>query len=588
MKDILLKEALQRIDEQDFKKYYAAHTRAEVEKHFNISGYGFCALKKAYGVKKVRGIQERVESGDLDIANLNLFLQSNTIKDATRVFRVSRSSILQLVAQGSLHLPEKPSFLSYEEVRTQLDADTLKNLRSSHTLSEIASMYETSQFMVERLVRDYELRVRESVEEACSRINPVELQLYYQDHNHEDTAAHFSLSSWMLDYIIKRYDLRKDIETAVFQIKKTKLDRYGDENYTNPEKGKQTKLLRYGDKNYSNPEKRKQTRILHCGSLENSYRIARAKQQETMHKKYGDRYTEKSSGYCGRSSKPNLRFARLLEEKGLEFVQEFSLEGFSYDFKVGNNLIEINPTVTHNMDWSPFGNRPGVPFDYHLKKTKVAEAAGYRCIHVWDWDDINKIAQLVLPRQILYARKCEVRDQVSKDDCRDFLNNCHTQGSCRGQSVRLGLYYNNELVQIMTFGAPRYNKKYNWELLRLCTLPNYCIVGGAEKLFRYFLDHYHPSSIVGYCDRSKFRGDVYPRLGFQLVRERKPDIYWINLKTGERITDKLLERRGFDQLLGERYEGYGKETSNEALMREHWFVRLSDCGQATYTWKNAG
>ena len=139
----------------------------------------------------------------------------------------------------------------------------------------------------------------------------------------------------------------------------------------------------------------------------------------------------------------------------------------------------------------------------------------------------------------------------------------------------------------MTLGAPRYNKKYNWELLRLCTLPNYCIVGGAEKLFRYFLDHYHPSSIVGYCDRSKFRGDVYPRLGFQLVRERKPDIYWINLKTGERITDKLLERRGFDQLLGERYEGYGKETSNEALMREHWFVRLSDCGQATYTWKNA-
>ena len=64
----------------------------------------------------------------------------------------------------------------------------------------------------------------------------------------------------------------------------------------------------------------------------------------------------------------------------------------------------------------------------------------------------------------------------------------------------------------MTFGKPRYNNKYQWELLRLCTQPKYRVVGGASKLFQYFIKIYNPESIISYCDRSKFNGSVYENI----------------------------------------------------------------------------
>ena len=51
------------------------------------------------------------------------------------------------------------------------------------------------------------------------------------------------------------------------KAKQTKLERYGDENYTNKEKAKQTKLERYGDENYTNKEKAKQTCLKKYGYI---------------------------------------------------------------------------------------------------------------------------------------------------------------------------------------------------------------------------------------------------------------------------------------------------------------------------------
>lgn len=42
-------------------------------------------------------------------------------------------------------------------------------------------------------------------------------------------------------------------------MRKTKLERYGDETYVNPEQAKLTKLERYGDTNYNNADKREET-----------------------------------------------------------------------------------------------------------------------------------------------------------------------------------------------------------------------------------------------------------------------------------------------------------------------------------------
>ena len=215
---------------------------------------------------------------------------------------------------------------------------------------------------------------------------------------------------------------------------------------------------------------------------------------------------------------------------------------------------------------------------YHLNKTNFAKENGYRCIHVWDWDDWNKIVSLVKSKQKLYARKLQLKE-ITKQEANTFLNKYHIQNSCYGNIINLGLYNNNQLVQIMTFGRPRYNKNYQWELLRLCSHSDYIIVGGSEKLFKYFIDNYQPESIISYCDLAKFNGDVYSKLGFNQKLKPKPSKHWS--KNTEHITDNLLRQRGFDQLFG---TNYGKGTSNEQLMLEHGWLPIYDCGQITYVW----
>lgn len=68
------------------------------------------------------------------------------------------------------------------------------------------------------------------------------------------------------------------------KTKATKLKRYGDENYNNPEKGKATRLELYGDENFNNKEKIKETQFeLYGGYAFNN----REKVVATNLRKYG-------------------------------------------------------------------------------------------------------------------------------------------------------------------------------------------------------------------------------------------------------------------------------------------------------------
>ena len=92
--------------------------------------------------------------------------------------------------------------------------------------------------------------------------------------------------SWELKYGVKNpYQLEKVKE----KMKKTKLERYGDENFNNLEKCKKTKLKKYGSENYVNIEKMKQTNLEKYG-VENVYQSKEIikKCKQTCLERYGD------------------------------------------------------------------------------------------------------------------------------------------------------------------------------------------------------------------------------------------------------------------------------------------------------------
>ncbi len=417
---------------------------------------------------------------------------------------------------------------------------------------------------------------------------------------------------------IKRYgdDYTKVISK---KVNDTKLKRYGKSGYNNPEKNRKTCIERYG---VDNPmkikkvqEKSKQTCLEKYGTeyyitSEEALRNKEEyiyKAQQTCFEKYGvvspmqldenkykvnqtclEKYGVKwncmrSEPHNSRNSNsiPNESIKNILESKQIPYEREFVFGDYVYDFKIGNTLLEINPYATHNVNWNPYGGKL-INKEYHYLKTSYAVDRGFRVINIWDWDNVDKVISAISNKERVYARKCVVKE-ITKKIARNFLNLYHIQGNCNGQKVILGLYYNDELIQVMSFGKPRYNKKYEWELHRLCTKYNYSVIGGSEKLFKHFICNYNPSSIISYCDNSKFKGDVYKSLNFNLLSKGVATRHWYSDKLKLHITDNLLRQRGFDQLFK---TNYGKGISNDQLMRDNNFVEIYDAGQSVWVWNN--
>ena len=354
-----------------------------------------------------------------------------------------------------------------------------------------------------------------------------------------------------------------------------------------------TMLEHHGVKNslnsYEISKKFKETMIQRYGA---AYSMCsdtiRSKIESTMQDKYGVPYYVMTDDYHKYQrnliSHANKEFARLLNNHGISVEFEKRISNRSYDICIEDKkiLVEINPTITHNSVFSIYDKSSnGLDSKYHLYKTELAESYGYRCIHVFDWDDWDKIIDVIVDKQSIYARKHHVVNLPSIET-KKFEDENHLQGSCKGETVRLGLVDDkNQLYQIMTFGNPRYTSRYQFELLRLCSMSNYAVIGGANKLFSYFINKYNPKSIISYCDRSKFSGYIYKKLGFVLSHNSPTAKVWS--KSDKHITDNLLRQRGYDQLFK---TNYGIGSNNEKLMLDSGWLPVYDCGQAVYEWKD--
>jgi hypothetical protein len=189
--------------------------------------------------------------------------------------------------------------------------------------------------------------------------------------------------------------------------------------------------------------------------------------------------------------------------------------------------FEFNGLFWHSERWKDKS--------YHLEKTSLFHKNGIRIIHIWedDWILRREIIESqirnwcgVINRKI-FARKCEVRE-IGKVSI-DFLNTNHIQGADKS-SLKLGLFYGEDLVSVMTFDRFEGRKKMEdggWNLSRFCNLINTSVIGGASKLLSYFIKKYKPERIVSYADRDWSDGGLYKRLGFDLVSESRPDYKYI-------------------------------------------------------------
>ena len=174
--------------------------------------------------------------------------------------------------------------------------------------------------------------------------------------------------------------------------------------------------------------------------------------------------------------------------------------------------------------------------NYHKDKTKLCLDKGIRLIHIyeWEWDNQKEMIKTFLrfclteDSRRIYARKCEIRN-VDRKTYHDYCRKNHLQGAKAGTKdlTVYGLYYNDELVQLMSFDKPSRSTKYQWEIIRGCPGSMNHVIGGNSKLFQHFIREKNPDNIMSKCDFDKFDGRGYYAMGMELVswQDRCYDIW---------------------------------------------------------------
>ena len=226
---------------------------------------------------------------------------------------------------------------------------------------------------------------------------------------------------------------------------------------------------------------------------------------------------------------------------------------------------------------------------FHLNKTIECNKNGLRLIHIFEDEWIYK-REIVESRlnvilggnvERIYARKCIIKEIDSKT-CKEFLNKNHIQGGINS-SVRYGLYHNNELVSVMAFCKPRKNLGQNsgsgqYELLRFCNKLNTVVIGGASKLFNFFVKDKKPKSVISYADRRWNTGNVYESIGFEFSHFSEPNYFYV---IGQKRYNRFSFRK--DVLV---QQGFDPNKSEHEIMLERGIYRIYDCGTMVYKWFN--
>ena len=255
------------------------------------------------------------------------------------------------------------------------------------------------------------------------------------------------------------------------------------------------------------------------------------------------------------------------------------LEGKEIDIYIPSNniAIEFNGLYWHSDLYKSK--------KYHLEKKEACEKLGINLIHIWEDNWIYK-KDIVISRinnllginnTSIMGRKCVIKS-VSPKISKLFLDENHIQGNINS-SHRIGLFHDDRLVSLMTFGKIRRSlgnkSSESYELYRYCSLLNTNVIGGFSKLLNHFKLTIG-SDIITYANRDwSVLGNVYEKNGFKFD-SYTPINYWYfdkNLIRQHRFQYRkdVLIRNGFD-----------KEKTESEIMSDRGYLKVYDCGSIKY------
>lgn len=171
--------------------------------------------------------------------------------------------------------------LGYEDFKNTITKEELEELYTNYSVKQIAYMLNVkNEKIVSKVMKEFGIEVLRNgssgkandYNELMNIVNYDDLYKYYitEHHSIKECAEHFELSGKVMYKLIRLYNIRKSLEDKTLTEQRVKEEKYGDPFYNNSKqisisykntylengediikKRKATKLEKYGDENYT-------------------------------------------------------------------------------------------------------------------------------------------------------------------------------------------------------------------------------------------------------------------------------------------------------------------------------------------------
>lgn len=219
---------------------------------------------------------------------------------------------------------------------------------------------------------------------------------------------------------------------------------------------------------------------------------------------------------------------------------------------------------------------------YHKKKRELCEKKGYDLITVFESDDLELVKCLIRSKlglnERIYARKTKIK-KIDSKTANEFHTKHHLHGSV-GSRHNYGLFYEDELVMVSSFGKSRYSQKYDYECTRMTSHSDYSVIGGASKLFKTFMREESCSSLITYADYRFGSGKVYNHCNMVRTHNSDPNYWYFNKNNPCRLYSRVKFQKHKQKDMFDNFDESLTEYQN--ALNNGW-DRIYDCGNAVFS-----
>lgn len=299
----------------------------------------------------------------------------------------------------------------------------------------------------------------------------------------------------------------------------------------------------------------------------------------------GNHLSDHGCPRCGKSiSQPEIDLKEFLESLGASVIHRDRsiLKGKELDLYLPDHRLALEYC---GLRWhsEEFGRTKNA----HLNKHLSCEQEGIRLITIFEdeWlerpDQIKATLRHFLGRSKpgVYARKVKIKE-ITWSEAKPFLARHHLLGSGTSGRYRIGAYYGDQLIGVMTFGSPSDERGRNdiVEMKRFVS-DGRNHPGLGSKMFKWAIREYKFDHVMAFVDRRWFTGSFKSISGFVQTGQSLPTLFWTK-------QNKRYHRRFMTKKKAIKQGILNPGETKLQLMNRLGYQRIWDCGKIKLEWIN--